>query len=139
MLTHVFGELICICSELMHIFGESTHIRGEPTHIFSELIPISSELHKIIYSTQTRSFGRFLQESVGHPKHEIVKNMKPVRMRMQWRTTDNVTDCGIFCIRHMETYFGQGHKWDCGFKKNEVSLPNICSLHKYVQHKYNTN
>ena len=132
MLTHVFSELICICSELTLIFGE-------PTHFCAELIPISSELNKIIYSTQIRSFGRFFQESVGHPKHEIVKNMKPVRMRMQWRTTDNVTDCGIFCMRHMETYFGQGDKWDCGFKKNELSLPNICSLQKYVQHKYNPN
>ena len=100
-LTHVFGELICICSELMHIFGEPTHIRGEPTHIFGELIPISSELNKIIYSIQTRSFGRFLQERVGHPKHKIVKNMKLVRMRVQWRTTDNVTDYEIFCMRHM--------------------------------------
>jgi len=115
-----------------HIFGEPTHIRGEPTYIFGELISVSSKLNKIIYFAQTRSFGRFLQESVGHPKHEIVKNMKPVRMRMQWRTTDNVTDCGMFCMRHMETYFGQGDKWDCGFKKNEVSLPKICSLHKYV-------
>ena len=89
VLTHVFGKLICICSELTHVFGElicicsePTHICGEPTHIVGELMPISSELNKIIYSTPTRSFGRFLQESVGHPKHEIVKNMKPVRMRM---------------------------------------------------------
>ena len=113
MLTHVFGEFVCIYSKLMLIFGG-------PTHFCGELMPISCELNKIIYSTQTRSFGRFLQESAGHPKHEIVKNMKLVRMRMQWRTTDNVTNCEIFCMRHMETYFGQGDKWDCGFKKNEV-------------------
>ena len=103
MLTHVLGEFICICSELTLIFDEPTHFGGE-------LMPISSELNKIIYSTQTRSFGRLLQESVGHLKHEIVKNMKPVRMRMQLRTTNNVPDCGIFCMRHMESYFGEVDK-----------------------------
>jgi len=82
-LTHVFGELICICSVLTHIFGEPAHILSKQRHIFGELLPNSSELNKVIYCTQTRSFGRFLRENVGHPKHEIVKNIKPVRMKMQ--------------------------------------------------------
>ena len=109
-LPHVFGELIDICSELTHnigelphVFGELigicselTHIIGELTQIFVELLPNSSELNKVIYCTQERAFGIFLQESVGHHKHENVKKVKPVRIRMPWRTTDNVTDCGIF-------------------------------------------
>ncbi|CAH9079358.1 unnamed protein product [Cuscuta epithymum] len=34
---------------------------------------------------------------------------------MPWRSNDNNTDCGVFAIRHLETYRGQGHRWDSGF------------------------
>ncbi|CAM8965464.1 unnamed protein product [Rhodiola kirilowii] len=34
---------------------------------------------------------------------------------MKWRTKDNDNDCGIFTMRHMETYMGGGEKkWTCG-------------------------
>jgi len=62
----------------------------ELTHIFGELLNNSSELNKNVGCTQARAFGR-LQDSVDYPKHEIVKKMKAVRMRMPWRATDNVT------------------------------------------------
>ena len=76
-------------------------------------------------------FGRFIQESVGHPKHEIAKKLKAVQIRMSWRATDNVTDCETLCMGRMESYFGQTDKWDCGFKKNEVSLQK-CLIFKNV-------
>ncbi|KAL8217996.1 hypothetical protein R6Q57_021369 [Mikania cordata] len=35
---------------------------------------------------------------------------------MPWRTSHNVIDCGIFLMRHMETYMGEEEKeWKCGF------------------------
>ena len=91
------------------------------THIFGELLTNSSELNKNVGCTQARAFRIFLQDSVGHPKHEIVNKMKAVRVRMPWRTTDNVTDCRILCIRHMGSYFDQKDKSDCGFKNNKGS------------------
>ncbi|KAL8205289.1 hypothetical protein R6Q57_008840 [Mikania cordata] len=34
---------------------------------------------------------------------------------LPWKTTDNGEDCGIFCMRHMETYMGGGVMgWKCG-------------------------
>lgn len=27
---------------------------------------------------------------------------------MEWRTNNNITDCGVFVMRHMETYMGGG-------------------------------
>ena len=95
---------------------------SELTHIFGKLLNNSSELNKIVGCTKARAFGRFLQDNIGHPKHKIVKKMKPIRIRMPWRTIDNVTNCGIFCRRHMESYFGQIDKYECGFNKNAVSL-----------------
>lgn len=38
------------------------------------------------------------------------------RVEMSWRTKDNHTDCGIFMMRHMETYVGCAKNWKCGFK-----------------------
>ena len=55
--------------------------------------------------------------------------MKAIRMKMPWRATNNnVTDCGVFCMRHMEPYFGETDKCQCGFKKNEVSLQKCLTL-----------
>ena len=45
-----------------------------------------------------------------------------VRLQMKWRTENNVLDCGIFAMNHMETYMGNGLKnWDCKFATENVS------------------
>lgn len=39
------------------------------------------------------------------------------RLKMPWRNTSNKVDCGVYAMRHMETYMGQRIKdWDTGFK-----------------------
>ncbi|KAL8252281.1 hypothetical protein R6Q59_035974 [Mikania micrantha] len=40
-------------------------------------------------------------------------------LQLEWATTDNVTDCGIFVMRHMEMFRGSYKKFECGFKKVE--------------------
>ena len=52
-------------------------------------------------------------DQVKHPKTERIRNTKPVRMEMKWRTKNNHVDCGVFLMLHMETYHGQKN-WDCG-------------------------
>lgn len=43
-------------------------------------------------------------------------NVPIIRLEMKWRTESNKYDCGIFAIRHMETYKGNGlRNWDCKF------------------------
>nr|GMD66514.1 uncharacterized protein LOC109150823 [Ipomoea batatas] len=41
--------------------------------------------------------------------HELVK--------MYWKNPSNVTDCEIYCMRHMETFKGIGPNWDSGFNR----------------------
>lgn len=44
-----------------------------------------------------------------------MSKVKATRLEMKWRTIYNGVDCGIFVMRHMETYMGQRcNKWDCG-------------------------
>ena len=40
------------------------------------------------------------------------------RLLMSWRTEENSIDCGIFLMRHMETYMGytSAKNWRCGLK-----------------------
>lgn len=42
------------------------------------------------------------------------------RLNMSWRDGKNKVDCGIYAIRHMETYMGNGvSDWKCGLKKGD--------------------
>ncbi|KAJ0823748.1 putative nodulin homeobox protein [Helianthus annuus] len=47
---------------------------------------------------------------------EKLRTTEPVRLKFPWQTLYNVIDCGIFLMRHMETYNGTSVKeWTCGF------------------------
>lgn len=42
-----------------------------------------------------------------------------------WTNKLNITDSGVYCMRHMETYFGDvGSDWDPGFKHNKITNVN---------------
>jgi len=71
-------------------------------------------------------FGRFLQDSDGHPKHKTVKKMKAVQTRMSWRTTDNITDCGTLCMQWSLTLAKQTNGIVVS-KRMKLSLQNIFS------------
>ncbi|PWA52864.1 hypothetical protein CTI12_AA450410 [Artemisia annua] len=52
-----------------------------------------------------------------HPKFQIMRFCKPSILKMAWRTRRNENDCGIFAMRHMETYNGQKvEEWNSGFR-----------------------
>lgn len=64
---------------------------------------------------QKKAFAGYLY-SISYPKAKEIDETEIVRLEMPWRTTSNRTDCGIFTIRHMETYMGEDEKaWRCGF------------------------
>ncbi|KAI3798056.1 hypothetical protein L1987_33323 [Smallanthus sonchifolius] len=51
-----------------------------------------------------------------HSKTDEMNDTVIKRFVMPWRTTENTKDCGIFMMRHMETYMGEEEKaWHCGF------------------------
>ncbi|KAL4569538.1 hypothetical protein LXL04_025178 [Taraxacum kok-saghyz] len=48
-------------------------------------------------------------------KAPIFKDIDLRQEQMKWGTTKNIYDCGIFAMRHMETYKGEEEgKWSCG-------------------------
>ncbi|MFS8010974.1 hypothetical protein Hanom_Chr14g01303341 [Helianthus anomalus] len=55
-------------------------------------------------------------EKFGHPAGGVIGKVEPVRLEMPWRTKNNAINCGVFLMRHMETYKGvAGKGWECGF------------------------
>jgi len=70
---------------------------------------------------QRDTFAAYLK-SEGHPAAAKVSKSRLVRLEMPWRTLSNVVDCGVFLMRHMETFKGSSLKeWEqeCGLL-NEV-------------------
>ncbi|KAK1424715.1 hypothetical protein QVD17_20052 [Tagetes erecta] len=65
-------------------------------------------------------------DSISHPKATKMKQTVIDRLKMNWRTTTNVIDCGIFTMRHMETFMGQeAADWKCGFGKEEAGNQQV--------------
>ncbi|MFS7914258.1 hypothetical protein Hanom_Chr02g00151271 [Helianthus anomalus] len=48
-----------------------------------------------------------------HPMAKIMKSVPIIRQKIDWRTTSNVIDCGIFAMRRIETYMGQMAGGEC--------------------------
>ncbi|KAJ8425634.1 hypothetical protein Cgig2_024289 [Carnegiea gigantea] len=61
-------------------------------------------------------------QGVQHLKNDILKRLKAVCLKMPQRSSANVIDCGIFCMRHMESYLREGEKWQSGLNPNDVSI-----------------
>nr|GMC79942.1 ulp1 protease family, C-terminal catalytic domain-containing protein [Ipomoea batatas] len=59
-----------------------------------------------------------------HPGRSILcAGVEPKIMQMPWRDVNNKIDCGVYLMRHMETYTGQAvSAWDCGLVKGEYCM-----------------
>ncbi|KAI3496960.1 hypothetical protein L1887_39338 [Cichorium endivia] len=56
-------------------------------------------------------------DELNHKKANHIKRAKPMSGCMKWMTKYNNIDCGVFLMRHMETYKGEDlDKWDIGFE-----------------------
>ncbi|PWA59002.1 ulp1 protease family, C-terminal catalytic domain-containing protein [Artemisia annua] len=52
-----------------------------------------------------------------HPNASTMKRVWPRRLEIAWRTANNNKDCGVFVMRHMETYDGTSlASWNPGLK-----------------------
>nr|XP_017226119.1 PREDICTED: uncharacterized protein LOC108202234 [Daucus carota subsp. sativus] len=54
---------------------------------------------------------------------------------MPWQTSWNSTDCGIFVMRHMETFKGDPKKWDSGLAEEGIIQDHQL---RRLRIKYNT-
>ncbi|KAG6416385.1 hypothetical protein SASPL_123814 [Salvia splendens] len=52
-------------------------------------------------------------------------------LHLEWATSTNKKDCGVYLMRHMETYVGKkGSKWDIGFSARSVKIPQMETYHE---------
>ncbi|MFS7995539.1 hypothetical protein Hanom_Chr12g01119081 [Helianthus anomalus] len=57
-------------------------------------------------------FSKYLK-SVNYPKCGECEEVIPKRLDVEWATVGNTADCGMFAMRHVETWFGETTlKWD---------------------------
>ncbi|WOH00490.1 hypothetical protein DCAR_0519854 [Daucus carota subsp. sativus] len=67
-----------------------------------------------------KHFVKYLQTQ-NHYKFGDISKLVPQRLKMRWQTKENGIDCGVFAMRHMETYFGGGSRnWDAKFAPESV-------------------
>ncbi|KAL4573574.1 hypothetical protein LXL04_020384 [Taraxacum kok-saghyz] len=67
-------------------------------------------------------FTRYLT-TAKHPKTNKFKHVNLCRFFMSWMTKNNKVDCGVFVMRHMETYKGEKmEKWDASLESECDSL-----------------
>lgn len=54
------------------------------------------------------------------PKESEIINLQPRIVRMGWQTLTNGVDCGVFAMRHMETYMGNLFTWKVRLRPEKV-------------------
>ncbi|CAH1432827.1 unnamed protein product [Lactuca virosa] len=74
-------------------------------------------------------------DALNHPKRNSIKRAVKVRLSMGWMTKMNYIDCGVFIMRHMETYKGEDlDKWNVGlepeFPDNDDQQMHLNELRK---------
>nr|GMC82520.1 uncharacterized protein LOC109168900 [Ipomoea batatas] len=86
----------------------------------------SSKPKKDKYGEWLIDMQDMLQEffTKSHPGRSILcAGVEPKIMQMPWRDVNNKIDCGVYLMRHMETYTSQVvSAWDCGLVKGEYSM-----------------
>ncbi|KAL8199800.1 hypothetical protein R6Q57_013368, partial [Mikania cordata] len=55
-----------------------------------------------------------------HPMTEELKKAIIVRLGLKWATIGNITDCGVFVMRHMEMVRSNSHaSFNCWFSTSQ--------------------
>jgi len=73
-----------------------------------------------MFSIQRNLVSKLLSRS-NHPASQLVAKLKPYQFKLNWQTTQNFFDCGVFIMRHMETYMGEEEgRYDCEIPKESA-------------------
>ncbi|CAH1431616.1 unnamed protein product [Lactuca virosa] len=82
--------------------------------------------------------------SVHHPNAKAFSHVPRQIPQLTWSTVNNTTDCGIFTMRHMETFMGGNIRdFKTGFKSeslaqdNQLSRLRVIYLCKILNSDYN--
>ncbi|XP_035840200.1 uncharacterized protein LOC110909597 [Helianthus annuus] len=89
------------------------------------------ERYKGLPDTLRRVLVLYLQNALKPtPAIEELATSVIERKEMDWRTKNNGVDCGVFTMRHMETYKGDQKPWVTGFmNEDEVNNRQKAQLH----------
>nr|GLL46266.1 uncharacterized protein LOC109175178 [Ipomoea trifida] len=86
----------------------------------------------IVPTTLQKFLSMFLTGLKSTYKSEKIAKLKLKRIKMTWRDNKNKVDCGVFLMRHMETFRGQlPELWDCGLEKENKDQLNVLRI-KYL-------
>nr|GMC69226.1 uncharacterized protein LOC109150823 [Ipomoea batatas] len=81
----------------------------------------------------SNAFAEYLIKRGQTSLAEKVTKLPLELVKMNWRTADNKIDCGLYCMRHMETYMGNP-QWKCGFTPKNPNVSLHRTLHIYTAH-----
>nr|GMC66476.1 uncharacterized protein LOC109158392 [Ipomoea batatas] len=87
-------------------------------HGYYFLICINIKASKVeIIDNKALVPGVTKKDKYGDCTNLLVDELTEEVVDMNWKETDNYIDCGLFVMRHMETYNGTLKKWNLGFRK----------------------
>nr|GMD45553.1 ulp1 protease family, C-terminal catalytic domain-containing protein [Ipomoea batatas] len=92
----------------------------------------TDDKYGIVPTTLQKFLSMFMTGLKSTYKSEKIAKLKLKRMKMSWRDNKNKVDCGVFLMRHMETFRGQlPELWDCGLEKENKDQLNVLRI-KYL-------
>nr|GMD38006.1 uncharacterized protein LOC109155335 [Ipomoea batatas] len=92
----------------------------------------TDDKYGIVPTTLQKFLSMFMIGLKSAYKSEKIAKLKLKRMKMSWRDNKNKVDCGVFLMRHMETFRGQlPELWDCGLEKENKDQLNVLRI-KYL-------
>ncbi|KAL3630673.1 hypothetical protein CASFOL_023657 [Castilleja foliolosa] len=103
--------IICFDLKLQRseIIDNSTSGESKPVDVHYSNIPASLGM----------MVKTFLESQGLCKKVEFLSNLNYDRLKMTWRDDKNKVDCGVYVMRHMETYMGGSLRgWKSGLSKN---------------------
>nr|GMD87443.1 ulp1 protease family, C-terminal catalytic domain-containing protein [Ipomoea batatas] len=107
-----------------------TH-RPLPFLIHKNFIQSLKYLCLLLYAASISKF-MFLSGLKSSYKAKKIQKLKVKRMKMAWRDNRNKIDCGVFLMRHMETFRCQlPELWNCGLQKENKDQLNALRV-KYL-------
>nr|GMD57195.1 ulp1 protease family, C-terminal catalytic domain-containing protein [Ipomoea batatas] len=104
----------------------------DPLYERFEVIDNSSSVCKTEDKYGTVPKRLFLSGLKSTYKANKIEKLKVKMMKMAWRDNRNKIDCGVFLMRHIETFRGQSPKlWNCGLQKEKKDQLNALRV-KYL-------
>ncbi|GJX96969.1 peptidase C48, SUMO/sentrin/Ubl1 [Tanacetum coccineum] len=109
-----------------HFFVVCMHLKRKEVHILNNMCSLITDVSErygdVVYDLVARFLDYLTYEN--HPAQGVMRNAACTILRLGCMTKKNFIDCGVFAMRHMETYMGGGEYDDL------CALRRECKAHK---------